>query len=74
MSRPKRKDENGRRERTRESDDNISLRPHSGNFSGGCGTNFPTGYGYKERDATVGGLQHIIDEHFLRLVVLFQAI
>jgi hypothetical protein len=78
--RPKRKEENGRRERTttattttsttRDPDDNISLRPHSGNFSGGCGSNFPVAYGYKERGEAasnnVGGLQQIIDEHFLR--------
>ncbi|CAL8115836.1 unnamed protein product [Orchesella dallaii] len=34
---PKRKEEGAKRER--DGEDNISLRPHSGNFSGGCGPN-----------------------------------
>ncbi|ODM91673.1 Eukaryotic translation initiation factor 4E transporter [Orchesella cincta] len=34
---PKRKEEGAKRDR--DGEDNISLRPHSGNFSGGCGPN-----------------------------------
>lgn len=58
--RPKRKEENGRMGRERDPDDNISLRPHSGNFAGGCGPNLPLGP--REREGMNVGLQQIIDD------------
>jgi hypothetical protein len=60
VCRPRRKEEIGGR-----GGDNISLRPHSGNFAGGCSPVFTShSYGSREKELANSELQKIVDGHF----------